>query len=404
MGFGIRIMPGVRVRVSSRGVRTSIGPRIARVHVGAGRTGFSTGVGPVGYYTSLGGFSSGSSRRSSSGSTRSYSNSYGISPAQANKLMAAGEINRQIQRLTSAHRENFPQAVKPTALSIPVDPLQLIIVKLEKEKLRGISIFARTDRRIAREQAALEANRNRLDQLIHSEIIRREQQAELDEYWRLLLSNDPEVVTQTLITAFGDNEAKAAVLSVEAGTATVLMMAPGLEVVPSHKAGTTSSGNVSIKQMTQKDQRAIYFDVIPSHALATAREAFAVCPGLMAVKMVVTRQTPMGETEILGAGTVTRQLLNAHVNLEPTPFSAMQKSCSDYWMTNIDKNFNMKALDLKLEPELAALLREITSPDVVEVSSELAPAAPVAKKFCHACGTQFLDAGNFCGECGTARI
>jgi hypothetical protein len=50
----IRVTPGVRVRLTSRGVRTSIGPRVARLHVGAGRTGVSTGAGPVTAYTSAG--------------------------------------------------------------------------------------------------------------------------------------------------------------------------------------------------------------------------------------------------------------------------------------------------------------------------------------------------------------
>ena len=38
MGMSVRLAPGVRVRVSSRGVRTSVGPRVARLHVGGGAT------------------------------------------------------------------------------------------------------------------------------------------------------------------------------------------------------------------------------------------------------------------------------------------------------------------------------------------------------------------------------
>lgn len=43
MGFGFRVgVPGLSVRVSTRGVRASAGPRIARVHMGAGRTTLSS--------------------------------------------------------------------------------------------------------------------------------------------------------------------------------------------------------------------------------------------------------------------------------------------------------------------------------------------------------------------------
>lgn len=49
----MRLMPGVRIRISRRGVRTSIGPRLARFHFGGGRVGFSTGAGPVSYSTSF---------------------------------------------------------------------------------------------------------------------------------------------------------------------------------------------------------------------------------------------------------------------------------------------------------------------------------------------------------------
>ncbi|MDQ5976075.1 MAG: hypothetical protein QG661_3284 [Actinomycetota bacterium] len=47
MGFGFRVVPGVRLRVSSRGVSAGVGPRIARVNVGSrGGVGLSSGIGP----------------------------------------------------------------------------------------------------------------------------------------------------------------------------------------------------------------------------------------------------------------------------------------------------------------------------------------------------------------------
>jgi Protein of unknown function (DUF4236) len=50
----MRLAPGVRVRVSSRGVSAGLGPRVARVHVGArGGVGVSSGAGPFSAYLSL---------------------------------------------------------------------------------------------------------------------------------------------------------------------------------------------------------------------------------------------------------------------------------------------------------------------------------------------------------------
>lgn len=53
MGIYLRLMPGVKVRLSKRGTRWGVGPRAARVHFGAGRPGVSTGAGPVTWYRPL---------------------------------------------------------------------------------------------------------------------------------------------------------------------------------------------------------------------------------------------------------------------------------------------------------------------------------------------------------------
>ena len=42
VGFGLRIMPGVRLSASPRGLRMGLGPRAARIHVGSGRPTIST--------------------------------------------------------------------------------------------------------------------------------------------------------------------------------------------------------------------------------------------------------------------------------------------------------------------------------------------------------------------------
>ena len=53
MGIYLRLLPGVKVRLTRRGVRWGVGPRSARVHFGAGGTGLSTGAGPFTWYRGL---------------------------------------------------------------------------------------------------------------------------------------------------------------------------------------------------------------------------------------------------------------------------------------------------------------------------------------------------------------
>jgi hypothetical protein len=53
MGIYLRLLPGVKVRLTRRGVRWGVGPRAARAHFGAGGTGVSTGAGPFTWYREL---------------------------------------------------------------------------------------------------------------------------------------------------------------------------------------------------------------------------------------------------------------------------------------------------------------------------------------------------------------
>jgi hypothetical protein len=53
MSIFLRLLPGVKVRLTRRGVRWGLGPRAARLHFGAGGTGVSTGAGPFSWYRPL---------------------------------------------------------------------------------------------------------------------------------------------------------------------------------------------------------------------------------------------------------------------------------------------------------------------------------------------------------------
>src|SRR5690348_12921578 len=106
MGFSMKIMPGVRVRASTRGVGLGVGPRAARIHVSTRSVGVSSGAGPFSVYAG-----SGPRRRSRT----SYS-AYERQARQASRyeeIEAVLELNRQVVALASAHTDEFPEATKP---------------------------------------------------------------------------------------------------------------------------------------------------------------------------------------------------------------------------------------------------------------------------------------------------
>src|SRR6476661_702228 len=103
MGFGIRIMPGVRLSASKRGMRMGVGPRIARVHVGSGRPGVSSGVGPVTVWTGVGS----RKRRRSSGRSAASIRSYEAAARRAEQLDQVRAALAIEAGLVAVHQERF---------------------------------------------------------------------------------------------------------------------------------------------------------------------------------------------------------------------------------------------------------------------------------------------------------
>jgi len=352
MGFGVRIMPGVRVRVSRRGIRTSIGPRIARVHVGAGRTGFSTGMGPFSYSTSVG-----SSRRRSSGGAGSSSGQMTIS--QMEKILQADQIQTRIKDVIEAHREDFPEAVPQIAGIALVPHVDRIARLIFREAARSISVFAFAARKQLKLDCAELAGeeKKRLEKL---EIQKQAKaQAILDAEWEHLFSNDPELLMPLLAEAFGDNEATCTPLSIKGSTLAVLMLAPSTDLVPDKKVGSTPTGRVSVRQMKVSERKELYFDVVFSQTVACIREAFAVAPGIKAIDFVMVRSEAHaklggGNLACVGFGHIERDEIGAQ-SLYDDPFLILANSASK-WTANISRTLDLGIVNLNDEPEIQALL------------------------------------------------
>ncbi len=287
MGFSFKLAPGVRIRASSRGIRTSIGPRAARLHFGGGRAaGISTGAGPFSLYSSLG-----SRRRARSSGPTIAARQRQL--AQAAKAAEAQELIAAFQAILALHRVE-PQPVAPPIAPGPAPVNEAEIRRRHvKAATAGISIFKRAERRqavgVAAEGAAAEIAAERA----HAESERQRLQYELDEHWRALCANDPDVVLATLADAFDDDEAPAAPVGVDGDEVSIVVLVPGLDVVPERMPQATAAGNLSIPKLSKTKRADFYKLVICGHLLATCRETFAVAPGIAWIRAVVIRLADM---------------------------------------------------------------------------------------------------------------
>ena len=363
MGFRVKIAPGVRVRISSRGVRTSIGPRIARVHVGAGRTAVSSGIGPFSVSGTVGGTRS--TGRSNSGGG-SYYRDYGPTEAQLNKQADAEAIQERVSRLTKAHLVKFTETTRRKAGRGPVPTESQLTTAISSQDLKGVSLFKRRERKAIKALAAEKAlvEKQKLEDLE----TKYQQQAQkiLDEEWQRLYSNDEHTVISAITKAFGDNEAKSAVLEVEGSKASIIVVAPDVSILPDRDWGVTAAGNLSVRKRTASSRDSVYFDMIFSQLLATLNEAFAVAPGIQTIDLVLVRNSADGrlgrvDLQCLGFGTFKRERLKG-LSTSLAPYAILQ-SVSSKWEDSLDNNLKFKAVSLAAEPDLADLLSQVSRLD-----------------------------------------
>lgn len=329
MGISIKLAPGVRVRASSRGIRASVGPRAARIHVGSGRTGFSTGVGPVGYYTSLGG----SSRRSDGSARRSSTGAVSRSLAGQEKLAQADAAAEQIRQILALHTEQFDTVTAPVAPMPTVASLEEIQRQRRAELLRGVGLLQRRQRAQVKQTADTEAQQEHARQQASARSAQVAAQAELDVAWQLLLDNHPDAVLEVLDGAFEDNDAAAAPLGIEGSTVQVAVLVPGQEAVPEKVPGVTAAGNPSLRKMTKKQSAALYSEMVAGYGLVTAKEAFAVAPGLTNVAVMALRRGPVDaygsvSGEVMMAFTLSCTALDGIQWQEAAALQVLEDACS----------------------------------------------------------------------------
>ncbi len=119
---------------------------------------------------------------------------------------------------------------------------------------------------------------------------RARRQAELDQVWAALLANDERTVLWLVAEAFEDNEAPSAPIGVSGSELSVVVLVPGVDIVPERRPTLTAAGNLSLKKLTKAERFGLHTVLVASHVLLTVREALAVAPAIDNVRVVALHQ------------------------------------------------------------------------------------------------------------------
>lgn len=373
-GLLLKVAPGVKIRASSRGMRASVGPRAARVHFGAGGTGFSTGAGPVSLYRPA----SGRGRRSSAGPSRTSVATYERQLRQAQKSQQANDLQAVFDAIVNLHRQEFASPTAPMAPDPqPVDAAA-IRQRHEQQAVRGLNIAQRSARALARQQAAEAATRDITAATTRGLEDQARHQRQLNEQWHRLLANDPGIVFATLTDAFDHNQAPAAVAGVHHAEASVVVMAPGIEVIPERMPKLTPVGNLSITKLTKSLRNSYYLGLVCGHVLVVVKQALAAAPGLQSVRVAVARRPPADAygartVECMLAALFTRQGLQGVRWHSADAIRIVQDASADLRI-RVSATHELLPFDLSAEPDLAALLQAIDNQDAGSPPGEDVPA------------------------------
>ncbi len=357
MGFSFKVAPGVRIRASSRGVRTSVGPRAARVHFGSGRTGISTGAGPVSFYSSLGGGRRGGSR---GGGRPPSIASYQRQLAAAQKAEEAQRLAAAFQEILNLHRTEFPSAVRPVAPSPPLPNAAEVQRQHERAAVSGIGLFKRAARAEAKERAAAAAEEELAEARRKASEQQAQLQGQLDETWGQLCGNDPDVVLATLAEAFEDNEAPAAAVAVHDAELALVVLASPDDVVPERMPAQTQAGNLTLRKLPKAERSAFYTTLVLGHLLVTLREAFAMAPGITAVRSVMLRNTGVDaygkpRMDCLLAGRFLRSAFDG-VRWQEADAGTIVEDTASELVFNLRTGKGLQPIDLRREPEIQELI------------------------------------------------
>jgi hypothetical protein len=186
-------------------------------------------------------------------------------------------------------------------------------------------------------------------------------QRELDERWSQLCDNDPDVVLATLAEAFEDNDAPAAAVAVAvAADLSLVVLVPTEDVGPERMPAQTQAGNLTLRKLPKADRSAFYTALVAGQLLVTLREAFAVAPGITAVRSVVLRNAGVDaygrpRLECLLAGRYLRSAFDG-VHWQEADAGTIVEDTASELVFNLRTGRGLQPIDLRQEPEIRKLI------------------------------------------------
>jgi hypothetical protein len=280
------------------------------------------------------------------------------------KLERAKHLLAVINTILDLHRTEFPPATPPVAPPSPQLDEAEVMQRHLSDRMVGVGRFDRSGRAAARAAAEAgaraELDARRRDQ----ELERSHYQQGLDALWALLVGNDPDVVLWALAEAFEDNDAAAAPVGVVGDEASLVVWVPSPVDLPDRMPGVTDAGNVSLRKMTRRESADLYRLMVCGYVLVTIKEAFAVAPGLGAVRIVAVRRTTPDaygrcETEAVLAARFTRASLQG-VRWDDADSTAVVRDTADELTVRTQgASEELTALDLADQPDLAAAIAAV---------------------------------------------
>lgn len=299
----------------------------------------------------------GGGRRRSTGTSRTAYERELRAQQRASEIETTGALIESFEAAyLRVHREHFETAAAPEALT-PAAPDRRALRREERRRaLKGISLFAFSDRRDAKATADEHAEQRALALEADGAAERQRQQEELDAAWKRLLANDPDVVLGVLEAAFEDNEAPAAAIGCTDNSVAVVLRMPGRDaIVPDKQADLTPTGRPTVKRISKTLRNEMHATAVMSHALVTTKEAFAVAPALEAVELLAVMDDETCVQPIYACA-FTR---DAFDGIDWSESAATISARLGGWLETKGQAAEIACLPLGNEPELLAVVDEI---------------------------------------------
>ena len=262
-------------------------------------------------------------RRRSRGLRRRSGPTGPLGAAEAERLAAdaverddAGALAALESRLTSAHRAVFPRAQRPVLATSPA----LTLEDAKQAREAAVIAAAGIQRRRERRSVKTAGSRAKLDPesapvkafLAAGRIAARVRdgyaQAAADSTWRGLEAHDATAVIAALEASFAESAGDCT--CIDAGRAgadrrayvTVVLRAPGPEVVPDRGPGVSATGRPMLRRRTAAQREETYRSILASATLATVNHVLGAAVATDDVNVVLIRPALPSATDLQSGG------------------------------------------------------------------------------------------------------